>query len=114
MHLTLRFTHQLLQRESRGAEEFSVSSLGHVDVTRYLVDDVDSVVQLLSLQDGVQVVEPVLQVLVSVAERDDDGDFLQRLAVFGFEASARPQVRVALRYLLQTDGGGELHPQGTH
>lgn len=47
----------------------------------YLVDDVDSVVQLLPLQDGVQVVQPELQVFVSFAERDDDGHLLQRHAV---------------------------------
>lgn len=40
----------------------------------YLVDDVDAVVDLLPPQDGVEVVQPVLQVVLPVAERDDDGD----------------------------------------
>lgn len=39
----------------------------------HLVDDVDAVVDPLPSEDGVQVVEPVLQVVFSVAERDDDG-----------------------------------------
>lgn len=80
----------------------------------YLVDDVDSVVELLPLQDGVQVVQPVLQVLVSFAEGNDDGDFLQRLTVFGFEASARLHVGILLLYVLQVHRCVKLHPQRTH
>lgn len=80
----------------------------------YLVDDVDPVVELLPLQDRVQIVQPVLKVLFSVAERDDDGHFLQRLAVFGFEASARLHVGVLLFYQLQVYRNVKLHSQGTH
>lgn len=40
----------------------------------YLVDDVDAVVDLLSAEDGVEVVQPVLEVVFPVAEWDDDGD----------------------------------------
>ncbi len=39
----------------------------------YLVDDVDAVVDLLPPEDRVEVVEPVLKVVFSVTERDDDG-----------------------------------------
>lgn len=39
----------------------------------YLVDDVDAVVNLLPSKDRVEVVEPVLKVVFSVTERDDDG-----------------------------------------
>lgn len=80
----------------------------------YLVDDVDPVVKLLPLQDRVQIVQPVLKVLFSVAERDDDGHFLQRLAVFGFEASARLHVGVLFFYQLQVYRNVKLHSQGTH
>lgn len=80
----------------------------------YLVDDVDPVVELLPLQDRVQIVQPVLKVLFSVAERDDDGHFLQRLALFGFEASARLHVGVLLFYQLQVYRNVKLHSQGTH
>lgn len=38
-----------------------------------LVDDVDAVVNPLPPEDRVEVVEPVLQVIFSVTERDDDG-----------------------------------------
>lgn len=82
--------------------------------TSNLVDDVDAVVELLPLQDGVQVVEPVFEVLVTVAEGDDDGDLLQRHAVSGSEASTGLQVRVLLLHLLQIHRGAELHPQGPH
>lgn len=77
----------------------------------YLVDDVDSVVELLPLQDGVQVVQPVLQVLLSMAERDDDGHFLQSDAVCGPETPAGLHVGVFFMALLQADRGAELHPQ---
>lgn len=40
----------------------------------YLVDDVDAVVDLLPSEDGVEIVEPVLQVVFSVTEWNDDGD----------------------------------------
>lgn len=39
----------------------------------YLVDDVDAVVDLLPSEDRVEVVEPVLEVIFPVTERDDDG-----------------------------------------
>ena len=82
--------------------------------SQYLVDDVDPVVELLSLQDGVQVQQPVLQVFVSVPERDDDGDLLLRHAVFGCVASAQLHVGVILLYLLHNHGNVELYPQRTH
>lgn len=39
----------------------------------YLVDDVDAVVNPLSSENRVEVVKPVLQVVFSVTEWDDDG-----------------------------------------
>lgn len=46
----------------------------------HLVDDVDAVVQLLPLQEGMQVLQQVYQVLLSVPVGNEDGDPLQSLA----------------------------------
>lgn len=81
---------------------------------RYLVDDVDSVVQLLPLQDGVQVVEPVLEMLLSVPEGDDNGHLLQRLTLAGLESASTQNRRVFLPHLVQTDVDVEIHPQRPH
>lgn len=40
----------------------------------YLVDDVYAVVDLLPSENRVEIVEPVLQVIFSVTEWNDDGD----------------------------------------
>lgn len=48
----------------------------------YLVDDVDAVVDLLAAEDGVEVVQPVLQVVFPVAEWDDDGDLEAAATLF--------------------------------
>ena len=80
----------------------------------YLIDDVDAVIQLLSLQDRVEVVEPELEVLIPVPKRYDDGNLLQGDAVFGCVAPARSQAHVILHDLLQRDGGFELHLQRAH
>lgn len=46
----------------------------HMPVHRsYLVDDVDAVVDLLPSENRVEIVEPVLQVVFSVTEWNDDG-----------------------------------------
>lgn len=39
----------------------------------YLVDDVDAVVDFLPPENRVEIVEPVLQVVFSVTEWNDDG-----------------------------------------
>lgn len=44
----------------------------------YLVDDIDAVINPLPPEDRVEVVEPVLQVVFSVAERDDDRHLCKR------------------------------------
>lgn len=53
----------------------------------YLVDDVDAVVDLLPSEDGVEIVEPVLQVVFSVTEWNDDGDLWREEAglVYSFQ-----------------------------
>lgn len=81
---------------------------------QHLVDDVDSVVQLLPLQDGVQVVEPVLEMLLALPERDDDGHLLERHTLSGLEPPARLDSRVHLLHLSQTHGDGEIHPKRPH
>ena len=47
----------------------------------HLVDDVDAVVQLLPLQEGVKVLQQVQQVLLPVPVRDEDGNPLQSPAL---------------------------------
>jgi len=80
----------------------------------YLVDDVDPVVQLLSLQDGVQVEEPKLQVLLPPPEGDDDGHLGPRHAVSGPVAPPQLQGGVLPLHLRQVHWTDELHPQRTH
>lgn len=43
----------------------------------HLVDDVDAIIQLLPLQEGVEVLQEVEQMLLSVAVWDKDGHVLQ-------------------------------------
>ena len=47
----------------------------------HLVDDVDAVVQLLPLQEGVKVLQQVQQVLLPMPVRDEDGNSLQSPAL---------------------------------
>lgn len=47
----------------------------------HLVDNVDAIVQLLPLQEGVKVFQQVQQVLLPVPVRDEDGDALQSPAL---------------------------------
>lgn len=44
----------------------------------HLVNNVDAVVQLLPLQEGVEVLQEVQQVPLPIAVRDEDGHALQR------------------------------------
>lgn len=57
---------------------------------RYLVDDVDAVVDLLSAEDGVEVVQPVLEVVFPVAEWDDDGDLEAAATVLVSHSCQKP------------------------
>lgn len=47
----------------------------------YLLDDINGVVQLLPLQEGVQVVQEVEEVFLSAAMRDEDRYALPRCTV---------------------------------
>lgn len=47
---------------------------GRADQTTHLVDDIDTIVQLLSLQEGVKMFEQVHQVFLSVPVRNEDGN----------------------------------------
>lgn len=49
----------------------------------HLVDNVDAIVQLLPLQEGVKVLQQVEQVLLPVPVRDEDGNPLQSPALLG-------------------------------
>lgn len=50
----------------------------------YLVDDVDAVVDLLPPENRVEVVEPILQVVFSVTEWNDDGYLKREEADLGY------------------------------
>lgn len=68
----------------------------------HLVDDVDAVVQLLPLQEGVQVFQQVYQVPLSVPVRDEDGHPLQSPA-FLRTMPASGHLGVFSLYLLQSE-----------
>ena len=61
----------------------------------HLVDDVDAVVELLSLQERMHVVEEDLEVMFALSVRDDDGDVVPRAAVGRSPQSAGLQLLVA-------------------
>ena len=60
----------------------------------HLFDDVDAVVELLALQHRMQMGEEDVEMLSSVAVRDDDGDAVPRDAVAWSTDTARHQRRV--------------------
>lgn len=85
-------------------------ALGHA----HLGDDVDAVVDLLAPQDGMQVVEPILQVVVSVPKGDDDGHLLFGSTVQGCVFSSFCHIRVLSLYLLHGHLGAELNQKTAH
>lgn len=66
------------------------------------MDDVDAVIQLLPLQEGVQVLQQVDQVLLSVPVGNEDGDPLQGLTFLGTIA-ASGHFGVLCLYFLQSE-----------
>lgn len=58
--------------------------------------------------------KPVLEVLVSLSEGDDDGHLLQSDAVFGFVASPLLQHRVLTPHLIEANRIGELDSERAH
>lgn len=83
-------------------------------VWQYLVDYIDSVVQLLPLQDGVQVVEPVLEMLLSFPEGNDNGHLLERHTLSWLKSPTLLNSRVHLLHLIQTDWEVKIHSQRPH
>ena len=73
----------------------------------HLVDDVDPVVELLPLQEGVQVVEQELEVVLPVSVGDDDGGPVSGLAVRRPVAPPPHHQRVLPRHLAQREAGRE-------
>ena len=65
-----------------------------------LIDDVNAVVKLLPLEDGVEKVEPVLEVGLPVPEGDDYGHLLLGDAVCGTPATAKLESRVLRPYVV--------------
>lgn len=65
----------LTTNRSTTPPHYTVTLANSIDESlSYLVDDVDAVVDLLAAEDGVEVVQPVLQVVFPVAEWDDNGN----------------------------------------
>lgn len=61
--------------------EEDLEGQGLVPPTTHLMDDVDAILQLLPLQEGMKVLQQVHQVLLSVPVRDEDGNALQSLTL---------------------------------
>lgn len=73
----------------------------------HLVDDVDAVVQLLPLEEGMQIVEQELEVVLSVPVGDDDGRAMPGLAVGRPVASSPYHQRVLPLHLSQSESRRE-------
>lgn len=52
-------------------------------IPTYLVNDIDAIRHLLSSKNGMQVVQPVLEVVLTMPEGDEDGHLLARHTVWG-------------------------------
>lgn len=78
----------------------------------HLVDNIDAVVQLLTLQDWVQVIQPVLEVFLPFSEWNNDGHLVRRDAVLGRIATAHLHLRVLLRHKCQVHRHIKLDQQG--
>ena len=77
-----------------------------VVASTHLVDNVDAVVELLSLQERMHVVEEELQVMLALSVGDDDGDVVSRAAVGRSPQSAGLQLWVL--------GGERLKARSRH
>ncbi len=80
------------------------------DVEQYLLDDINGVVYLLPLQNGVQVVQEVEEVSLSAAMRDEDCYVLPRCAVWRLILAFSHSL-VLILHVFQCQGGlkGQLH-----
>lgn len=77
----------------------------------HLVDDVDAVSHLLPAQDGVQVVQPVLEMVFTVSEGDEDGHLLPGQAVWGGVLATLAHIGVLPLHPLHAHGRAELDEQ---
>ena len=80
----------------------------------HLIDNVDAVVQLLPLEDWVQVIQPVLEVFLPVAEWNNDGHLVRRDAVLGGVATTHLHLRVLFRQKHQVHRRLKLDQQGAN
>ena len=83
-------------------------------VVLYLIDNIDAIGQLLALTDGMEVVEPELEVLVTKAEGDDESNLLEGDTVMWFVATSFLQTWVLLPHCIQADRRRELNPERPH
>lgn len=51
-------------------------------LTPYLVNDINTIIQLLPLQEGMKVLQEVHQVFLSITVWNNDGDLLDSLTLF--------------------------------
>ena len=80
----------------------------------HLLYDVDAVVDLLPLQEGVQVVQQGPQVGLPVPVRDHDGRVVAGLAVRGAVVTPRGHQGVPPSDLLKRQRGRQVDRHGTH
>lgn len=76
--------------------------------------DVDAIVYLLPLQEGVQMVEECSQVALPVPVGDHDSCVVPRFTVRRTVMASWGDQRVLLFYLLQGKRGGQAHRHRTH
>lgn len=89
-------------RQPCGCPSEDLRGRGPAKARTHLVDDVDAVVQLLPLQEGVQVLQQVYQVLLSVPVGNEDGHPLQGLTSLGM-TPASGHSGVFCLYFLQSE-----------
>ena len=75
----------------------------------HLVDDVDAVAELLTLQEGVEVVEEELEVVFPVTVRDDDGRAVPGLTARRPVAAPSHHQGVLTPHLRHSQARGEAH-----
>lgn len=76
--------------------------------------DVDAIVYLLSLQEGVQMVQECSQVALPVPVGYHNSCVVSRFTIRRTVMASWGHQRVLLFYLLQGKGGGQAHRHRTH
>lgn len=96
-HIPLSYVHQSLQY-----------------CNSYLINHIDTIIELLPLQDWMQVKQPVFQVFISISERDNNCHFLKCFAVLWCIAASFPEFWIFLLHIVQIHNLWKLHMQWTN